>query len=58
MSKKFEDKFQPGAIECHGKFTVMYRNEPKSELYARVAQLVEHLTCKQGVMGSIPALGK
>ena len=34
------------------------RNEPKAELYAQVAQLVEHLTCKQGVVGSIPALGK
>ena len=36
----------------------MYRNEPKAELYAQVAQLVEHLTCKKGVGGSIPALGK
>ena len=36
----------------------MYRNEPKAELYARVAQFVEHLTCKQGVVGPIPALGK
>jgi len=26
------------------------RNEPKAELYARVAQLVEHLTCMQGVV--------
>ena len=38
----------------HGEFTVMYRNEPKAELFGWVAQLVEHLTCKHGVMGSIP----
>ena len=36
----------------------MYRNEPKAELYSRVAELVEHLTCKQRVVGSIPALSK
>ena len=41
-----------------GKFTVMYRNKPKAELSARVAQLVEHLTYKHVVVGSIPALGK
>ena len=35
----------------------MYRNEHKAELYAWVAQLVEHLTCKQGVVSSIFALG-
>ena len=29
-------------------FTVMYRNEPKSELWARVAQLVEYQPCKLG----------
>ena len=40
-----------------GEFTVMYRNEPKAELYARVAQLVEHLICKQGVVGSNPCPG-
>ena len=39
-------------------FTVMYRNEPKSELSARVAQLVEYQPCKLGVVGSIPALAK
>jgi len=35
-------------------FTVMYRNEPKAVLSARVAQL----TFKQGVVGLIHALGK
>ena len=42
----------------HGEFTMMYKNEPKAELYARVAQLVEHLTFKQRVVGSIPAQSK
>ena len=42
----------------HGEFTVMYRKKAKAELYTPVAQLVEHLICKQGVVGSIPALGK
>ena len=42
----------------HGEFTMMYENEPKAELYALVAQLVEHLTWKQGVVGLIPTLGK
>ena len=37
-------------------FTVMYRNEPKIEMWARLVQLVEHQTYKQGVVGSIPAL--
>ena len=36
----------------------MYRNKPKAELHTPVAQLVEHLIGKQGVVGSIPALGK
>ena len=40
------------------KFTVMYRHEPKAELSAWVAQLVKHLTWKQGVIDSIPTLGK
>jgi len=39
-------------------FTVMYRHEPKAELSAWVAQLVKLLTCKQGVIDSIPTLGK
>ena len=39
-------------------FTLMYRNELRPEMLARVAQLVEHQTCKQGYMGSIPALVK
>ena len=42
----------------HGEFTVMYRNGTKAELSTWGAQLVEHLTCKKGVVGSIPALGK
>ena len=50
---------EPLRFKCtyHDEFTVIYsnyRNEPKVELSARVAQLVAHLTCKQGVMGSIP----
>jgi len=39
-------------------FTVMYRNEPYTELYARVSQLVEQQTCKQEGLRSVPALGK
>ena len=33
-------------------------NEHQAGLSALVAQLVENLTCKQGVAGSIPVLGK
>jgi len=29
-----------------GELTVAYRNEPKAELSAPVAHLVEHVTCK------------
>ena len=39
-------------------FTVMYRNEPKTAMWAQVAQLVEHQTYKQRIVGSIPALAK
>jgi len=42
----------------HGMITVMYRNEPKAEVSVWVAQLVEHLTCKQGVVGLILDLGE
>jgi len=45
-------RFSP-VRECVADFTVMYRNEPKAELYARVTQLVEHHACKQGIVGSI-----
>ena len=37
-------------------FNLMYRNNPQTELFLRVAQLVEQLTCKQEVVGSIPVL--
>jgi len=39
-------------------FTVIYRNELKTEIWSRVAQLVEHQTCKQGVVSSITTLAK
>ena len=42
----------------NGMFTVMYRNEAKAKLSVWVAQLLEHMTCKQGVVGLTPALGE
>ena len=41
-----------------GEFNVMYRHEPKTQMWARVAQLVEDQTCKQGIVGSIQALAE
>jgi len=39
-------------------FTVVYRNEPKTEMWARIAQLVEYQTCMQGIVDSIHVLTK